>query len=248
MNLAWFRFYAELNEFLPEGLRKSQIPYSFNGKQSVKDAIESLGIPHTEIDMILVNGISVDFSYKLRNEDSISVYPVFESLDISSVTHLRGKPLRDLKFILDVHLGKLAKYLRLCGFDTIYRKDYDDAEIIRLALSEKRIILTHDLGILKNKLVTHGYWIRSQLPEEQIREVLARFDLKNLIRPFTRCIECNGLLTEVPKYEIIERLLPNTRQHFQEYKICPDCDRIYWEGSHFDKMKINIENIIKNIK
>lgn len=248
MNLAWFRFYEELNEFLPEGKRKGQIPYSFNGKQSVKDAIEALGIPHTEIDMILVNGISVDFSYKLRNEDSVSVYPVFESLDISSVTHLRGKPLRDLKFILDVHLGKLAKYLRLCGFDTIYRKDYDDAEIIRLALSEKRIILTHDLGILKNKLVTHGYWIRSQLPGEQLKEVLARFDLKNLIRPFTRCIECNGVLAEVPKNEIIDRLLAKTRQYYEDYKKCPDCDRVYWEGSHFDKMKINIENIIKNIK
>jgi uncharacterized protein with PIN domain len=244
MNLAWFRFYEELNEFLPEGKRESQIPYSIKGKQSVKDACEALGIPHTEIDLILVNGVSVDFSYKLRNEDSVSVYPVFESLDISSVTHLREKPLRDLKFILDVHLGKLAKHLRLCGFDTIYRKDYDDAEIIRLALSEKRIILTHDLGILKNKLVTHGYWVRSQIPEKQLKEVLIRFDLKNLIRTFTRCIECNGVLLEVPKNEIIERLLPKTRQYYQEYKKCPDCDRIYWEGSHFEKMKKFISEIV----
>ena len=248
MNLAWFRFYEELNEFLPEGKRKRRIPYSFNGRQSVKDAIEALGIPHTEIDMILVNGVSVDFSYKLRKEDSVSVYPVFESLDISSVTHLRGKPLRDLKFILDVHLGKLAKYLRLCGFDTNYRNDYNDPEIICLASLEKRIILTRDLGILKNKLVTHGYWIRSQLPEEQLKEVLIRFDLKNMIEPFSRCTECNGVIADVPKTEVMERLLPKTRQYFQEYKKCPDCDRIYWEGSHFEKMKKNIEKIIRNTK
>lgn len=222
--------------------------YSFTGRPTVKDAVEALGVPHTEIDMILVNGISVDFSYKLRNEDAISVYPVFESMDISTVTHLREKPLRDPKFILDVHLGKLAKYLRLSGFETYYEKAYDDNEIIRRALSGHLTVLTRDLGILKNKLVTRGYWVRSQLPGEQLREVLIRFDLKNLLKPFTRCTICNAILADAGKIEVEDQLLPKTRLYYQEYKKCPDCGRIYWKGSHFEKMKKNLEKIIRNIK
>jgi uncharacterized protein with PIN domain len=248
MNLAWFRFYEELNEFLPSGKRKKGFPYSFYGTPSVKDAIEALGVPHVEIDLILVNGLSVSFSYKLKNADSVSVYPVFESFDITPVTHLREKPLRDLKFILDVHLGKLAKYLRLCGFDTYYRNGYNDQEIISLSLSDKRIILTRDIGLLKNKQVNHGYWIRSQHPDEQLKEVLKRLYLNNQIRLFTRCAECNGILSDVPKEEILDRLLPKTRMYYQEYKKCPGCDRIYWKGSHYDRMKKNVENIIEIIK
>lgn len=248
MNLAWFRFYEELNDFLPEGKRKLLFPFSFNGNPSVKDGIEALGVPHVEVDMILVNGISVDFSYKLRNEDYLSVYPVFESLDISSVTHLREKPLRDIKFILDVHLGKLAKNLRLCGFDVYYRKDCDDQEIINLALSERRIILTRDIGILKNKQVTHGYWIRSQHPEEQLKEVFMRLDLKNQIKLFTRCSVCNGLLEDVSKKDIMNRLLPRTRLFYRKFRKCPCCDRIYWKGTHYERMKKSIDSIIKIIK
>ena len=247
MNLAWFRFYEELNEFLPSVKRKQLFSYSFNGNPSVKDAIEALGVPHVEVDLILVNSLSVDFSYKLRNEDSVSVYPVFESFDITPLTHLRGKPLRDLKFINDVHLGKLAKYLRLCGFDTCYRTDYNDQEIISLASSDKRIILTHDVELLKNKQVTHGYWIRSQHLNEQLKEVFLRFDLKNQIRPFNRCMECNGLLTNVSKKDIQDRLLPKTLEYYHKFKKCSDCDRIYWEGSHYERMKKYIDCIIKNV-
>jgi uncharacterized protein len=248
MNLACFRFYEELNEFLPEFQRKQYIPYSFIGNPSVKDTIEALGIPHVEVDMILVNGISVDFSYKLRKDDSVSVYPVFENLDISSVTHLREKPLRNLKFILDVHLGKLAKYLRLCGFDTLFRKELEDQDIISLSLSENRIILTRDIGILKNKQVTHGYWIRSQYPVKQLEEVFMRLDLKNQIRLFVRCMECNDLLLDVSKKEIMDRLLPKTQQFYRRFRKCPGCDRIYWKGSHYERMKKFIESTIGIIK
>jgi uncharacterized protein len=247
MSLAWFRFYEELNDFLPLGKRKKLFPYSFIGTPSVKDSIEALGVPHAEVDLVLVNSTSVDFSYKLRNADSVSVYPVFESFDISPVTHLREKPLRDTKFILDVHLGKLAKYLRLCGFDAFYRKDYNDLEIIKISLSDKRIILTHDVGLLKNRRVTHGYWIRSQLIYEQLKEVFCRFNLKNLIRPFVRCMECNGLLGEVLKEDILDRLLPETCKYYQKFKKCPDCDRIYWEGSHYERMRKYIDCLIKNV-
>jgi uncharacterized protein with PIN domain len=245
MSLIWFRFYEELNDFLPSSKRKKLIPYEFTGNPSVKDAIEAQGIPHVEVDLILVNNLSKDFSYKIQDGDSVSVYPVFESIDISSVTRLRKKPLRNLKFIADVHLGKLTKYLRLCGFDTYYRPDCSDKEIIAIALTDKRVILTRDKELLKNRQITHGYWIRSQSPDEQLKELVIRFDLKNLVSLFDRCMECNGILKIVSKEEIKERLLPKTRQYYLNFKMCPDCNRIYWDGSHFKRMKVQIENLLR---
>jgi uncharacterized protein len=244
MNTAYFRFYEELNDFLPQVKRKKIFQYLFYGNPSVKDAVEAIGIPHTEVDLILVNGMSVDFSYRLKNEDNVSVYPVFESFDISSVTHLREKPLRDLKFVADVHLGKLTKYLRLCGFDTYYKTEFDDQEIIDLAISDKRVILTRDKELLKNKKVTHGYWIRSIQPDKQFKEVFFRFDLKRHTTLFTRCLECNGVLLNVTKEEIAHRLLPKTKQYYRKFKKCPGCDRIYWYGSHYQNMKNHIGSLI----
>jgi uncharacterized protein len=243
MNLAYFRYYEELNEFLPKSKRKTEFAYSFNENQTVKDAIEALGIPHTEVDLILVNSESVSFSYRMKDGDRISVYPVFESIDITGLTHLRPEPLRDPRFILDVHLGRLAKYLRLCGFDTLFSAYYEDREIIETAATENRIILTRDKGILKNKMVTHGYWIRSQKHEEQLREVFIRFDLRNRITLFTRCIRCNTPVRAVRKEDIITRLQSRTSQFFSEFNLCPFCDRLYWNGSHYDTMKKIIEKI-----
>ncbi len=193
------RFYEELNDFLPKDKKKVTFEHTFSGKMTVKDIIESLNVPHTEIDLILLNGKSVDFNARPESGDRISVYPVFESLDISNVTRLRPEPLRNPRFILDVHLGKLAKYLRMLGFDSLYQNDFEDDEIIEISIKEKRIILTRDLGILKNNKVTHGYWIRSQKPKVQMNEVLNRFDLSNQIEPLNRCIECNGKIAEVDK-------------------------------------------------
>jgi uncharacterized protein with PIN domain len=248
MNLACFRFYEELNDFLPLEKKKEFFPYFFNGNPSVKDAIEALGVPHVEIDLILVNSLPVDFSYKLKNGDIVSVYPVFESFDITSVTHLRANPLREVKFILDVHLGKLTKYLRLSGFDSYYQTGFNDQEIINMAVANYRIILTRDKELLKNKKVTHGYWIRSRYPDEQLKEVFLRFDLKNQILPFSRCMECNGILEDVSKKEISHRLLPKTLQYYYKFKKCPDCDRVYWKGSHYERMKEYVDNIIKILK
>ena len=245
MKTAWLRFYEELNDFLPSYRKKQSFQHSFKGDPSVKDIIESLGVPHTEVDLILVNGRSVDFSYKPGNEDQVSVYPVFESLNISELTHLRHKPLRKVKFIADVHLGKLVRYLRLLGFDTLFDRDSDDNEIIDISVSGKRIILTRDRQLLKNKRVTHGYWIRSSHPREQIREVVDRFDLRNDLKTFTRCMECNGILSEISKEEVSGDLLPNTRQYYQVFRRCADCGKIYWEGSHFENMKKEIRNLLK---
>lgn len=231
-----FRFYAELNDFLAPPRRQKTFAYTFNGSPSIKDTIEAMGIPHTAVDIILVNGTSVDFSHHLSPGDRVSVYPVFESFDVTPLIRLRSEPLRDPAFILDVHLGKLARMLRMLGFDTLYRNDYDDPEIIRIARREDRIILTRDRGILKNSLVTHGYWVRSERAEEQSREVLEQFDLFRLIKPFSRCISCNGLLEDISKEKILDRLPPKTKLAFKEFRICTGCGKIYWPGSHYQAM------------
>lgn len=247
MKKAQFRFYEELNDFLPENRKKVPFQYAFMGRPSVKDAIEALGVPHTEIDLILVNGTSVDFSHKLNDGDIVSVYPLFESLDISPVTRLRAKALRETRFILDAHLGRLAKHLRLCGFDCLFNNHYSDPEIIDIALDKGRIILTRDRALLMNSRVSHAYWIRSQDPREQLKEVIIRFDLKGMVNMFTRCMECNTALEEVDKKDIEDRLQPGTRRYFQEFKLCPGCQRIYWKGTHYQDMLKFIDNIIKDI-
>ncbi len=240
---AVFRFYEELNDFLPVRKQKQEISLEFEGSPSVKDAIECLGVPHTEVDMILVNGEAVGFSHLLSGNERIAVYPCFESLDISGVTGLRPRGLRQTRFILDVHLGKLARYLRLVGFDSVYEKDYDDREIARRSVSEKRILLTRDVGLLKYKDITHGYWLRSQQALIQLREVLERFDLYSSLCPFSRCMECNSLIEKISREEALEYIPPKTRTYFTDFYRCSGCRKIYWEGSHYDRMKHLVEEI-----
>jgi uncharacterized protein with PIN domain len=244
-NTARFRFYEELNDFLPPARRKTEFIYTFNGNPSIKDAVEALGVPHTEADMILVNGASVDFSYHLKNNDAVSVYPVFEALDVAGATRLRVQPLREPKFICDVHLGKLARKLRMLGFDALYRNDYSDARIIEISLTEKRCVLTRDRGILKNNRVTHGYCVRSPEAFAQLAEVLARFDLFSLIRPFVRCMECNRPVGRIDKASIIDKLQPDTIRYFGEFFQCEGCGKVYWKGSHYEKMLKFMESIRK---
>jgi uncharacterized protein with PIN domain len=243
MNKAWFRFYEELNDFLPSSRRKQEFMFEFENDPSVKDVIESLGVPHPEVDLILINGGSADFSRKLQDGDRVSVYPVFESLDISDVQHLRPAPLRETKFILDVHLGKLARYLRLSGFDSEYDPGLKDNVIISRSLSGKRIILTRDKMLLKNRRVTHGYFVRSANPHVQIEEVVRRFDLASQMKAFTRCLECNVRVEDVSKEHIIDRLPEKTRTFYDRFWICPSCKRIYWEGSHYERMKEFVEKL-----
>ncbi len=240
---AFFRFYEELNDFLPEEKRKVRFTYEFIDRTSVKDMIESLGVPHSEIDMVLVNGGSVDFNYIVLNEDEISVYPVFESLDISNVQHLRYKPLREPKFIADVHLGSLARYLRMLGFDVFYKNNLSDEEIIETALQERRAILTKDRDLLKNNRITHGYWIRNDSIEGQLKEVIERFDLKENINEFMRCLECNSILIPVEKHKIEDRLPPKVKEWQDQFWYCENCDKIYWRGTHYEKMIKFIEHL-----
>ena len=236
MHKIQIRFYEELNDFLPTEKKKKRFAHQFIDRTSVKDLIESLGVPHTEVDLILVNGKSVNFKYIINDGDDISVYPVFESFDISGVQHLRPKPLRKPKFIADVHLGRLARYLRVMGFDVLYKNDFEDDEIVRTSLKERRAILTRDRGILKRNEVTHGYWVRSIKVEEQVKEVLKRFDLKNEIKEFSRCVECNEPLKSIKKETIIDQLPPKVAATQSEFYVCPSCKKTYWKGTHYQRM------------
>jgi len=240
---ASFRFYAELNDFLPAARKQAEFSHPFNGRVSIKDMIESLGVPHTEIDLILVNGESVDFSYIVQGGDRIAVYPVFESFDITPLVRLHPQPLRDPRFVLDTHLGKLASYMRMVGFDTLYRNDYEDSELARVSKDEHRTLLTKDRGLLKRSMVTHGYCVRETNPRLQLVEILRRFDLFNLIDPFRRCIRCNDLIDPVAKEAILDRLTPDTRQYYDEFRMCRTCSQIYWKGSHYQHMQQFIDQV-----
>ena len=243
MRVAVFRFYEELNDLLPLARKKVSFEYAFRGSPSVKDAIEAIGVPHTEVDLIVVDGRSVGFDYPLGDGDRIAVYPTFEAVDISPLTRLKARPLRDTRFVADAHLGKLARLLRMMGFDTLYHRDSGDADVVARSIEERRIILTRDRGILKYKSVTHGHFVRSTEPREQGREVLERFDLRSQIEPFARCMLCNGCIVEVAREEVADKLLPRTAADFEDFYRCESCGKIYWRGSHYDKMKKLIDTL-----
>jgi uncharacterized protein with PIN domain len=224
-----FCFHDELNDILPSQKRGSEITLRFNSDQSVKHLIESLGVPHTEIGRVLVNGQSADLSMLLRNGDRIDVYP-------PARINLSGPNHADAYFVADNHLGQLAVYLRMLGFDTLYRNDYQDDELAQISSLENRILLTRDRRLLMRNLVQHGYWVRSKVPRQQLVEVLRRFGLCEQIVPFKRCMRCNGLLQHVNKEQVLNRLKPLTKKYYEQFRLCPDCQGIYWQGSHYTRM------------
>ncbi len=244
MNQAIFQFHAKLNVFLSDDRQHQTFTYEFKGNPSIKDAIESLGVPHPEVDVIIVNGVSVDFAYLLQNSDRCNVYPIFASVEAAKIIPLRPEP--EPRFVLDLHLGKLAGYLRRLGFDTLYRNDYPDEELAYVSSTENRILLTRDIGLLKRGIVTHGYWVRDKDPQQQLREVLRRFNLFDAIAPFSRCIKCNGSVKSVPKESILEQIPPKTRETHKEFRQCLDCGKIYWKGSHYEKMLQFIAEVRKD--
>ena len=242
MARATFRFYAELNDFLPPS-RRQEFSYEFQRRAAVKDLVEALGVPHTEVDLILVNGVSVDFAYPVQDGDRVSVYPTFESLAVEPAVRLRPGPLREPRFVLDVHLGKLSTYLRLLGFDTLYRNDYSDAELARISSEEGRLLLTRDRGLLKRGMVSHGYYVRATEPFAQLVEVLRRLDLFGAVRPFHRCVKCNGTVEPVAKESVLEALLPKTRLYYDDFYRCVACGRVYWRGSHYERMERLVDRV-----
>ncbi|HSM54599.1 MAG TPA: Mut7-C RNAse domain-containing protein [Candidatus Sulfomarinibacteraceae bacterium] len=237
MKRATFRFYGELNEFLPPPRRQHPLSFPLNDRTSVKHPIESMGVPHTEVELILANSRPVDFTYLLQPGDYVSVYPPFHNLDISPLPALRPPLAPPVRFLLDVHLGRLATYLRLLGFDALYRNDYDDEELADLAAESGRVLLSRDRRLLMRKQVTYGQCLRTRDPRAQLEAVLRRFDLYAQIDPWQRCLACNGPLRPVPKEEVLHRLEPKTKRFYDEFHICEDCGKVYWKGSHYPRMR-----------
>lgn len=235
------RAYQELNDFLRPARRGREFEVIVSGSPSVKDVVESIGIPHTEVDVILINGESVGFDRPVRDGDRVAVYPQFESLDVASLQRLRPAPLRRPRFVLDGHLGRLAAYLRLFGFDCLYQPGWEDRELAAISAREVRILLTRDRGLLKRKEVTRGYCLRDVHPRRQLVEVLRRFDLLGAARPLTRCMACNGDLGRVDKAEVIAVIPPDVAERQEAFNRCRSCGRVYWEGSHFDRLTALIQ-------
>lgn len=238
-----FRFYAELNDFLAPSRRRGAFLHHVESRTTVKDAIESLGVPHPEIDLILANEVPVAFAYAVQDGDRVAVYPMLRALDNPAPDLLRP-PLTDFRFVLDIHLGKLAVYLRMLGLDTLYRNDYADDELARIAGSENRILLTRDRGMLKYNAVVYGYFVRETAPPRQLREIVRRYNLRSATTPFHRCLQCNTPLEPVPKSEIMHRLLPKTKLYYDDFRLCPGCGQIYWRGSHYERMRHLVERIL----
>ena len=232
-----FRFYEELNDFLHEDRRKRGFPIEIDRARSVKDAIESAGVPHTEVDLILVDGHSVDFTHVLRGGERVAVYPMFEALDIASVQRLRPMPLRYPRFVADGHLGKLARHLRMAGFDTLWMNDRPDDEIVQASIADKRTILTRDKAMLRRRDVSRGYFVRATDSEKQLAEVLHMLQIEALVKPFTRCRECNAVLEDVAKEQVIGELPDRVKTLYDRFRRCPGCRRVYWRGSHFSRME-----------
>jgi uncharacterized protein with PIN domain len=244
MQYAEFHVYSTLNDFLPPERRQTPFTHLIKEKTSIKDAVESLGIPHPEIDLIVVNEESVDFSYSVQDGDRIHLYPVFATPEQDVVSKVRPAPLQHLRFVLDVHLGKLATSLRLLGFDVWYRNHADDGELAAISSQEQRILLTQDRGLLKRRIVTYGYFVRSRNPQEQLLEVIQRFKLSNQATPLTRCLCCNGCLKSVAKEAIADQLLPLTQEFYDEFVQCQTCHQIYWKGTHYERLQQRVaENI-----
>jgi uncharacterized protein with PIN domain len=236
MRQAIFRFYAELSDFLPPERRRIAFPHVFLLPASIKDMIESLGVPHTEVDLILVHATPVEFTYLVQDGDRVSVYPAFTSLDVSSVIQLRPQ-LQEFRFVLDAHLGRLATYLRMLGFDTLYQSRCDDQDLSHTSASQDRVLLTRDRGLLKRGEVIYGYFVRATEPRRQLLEVLRRFNLFRLAAPFQRCLRCNCPLQPIAKESISDRLPRRTAERYNDFHICPSCNRLYWAGSHHAHMQ-----------
>jgi uncharacterized protein with PIN domain len=240
---ATFRFYEELNDFLPPARRKQEFGVRCARAATTKHMIEALGVPHTEVEVVLVNGESVGFEQVLRDGDRVAVYPKFEALDVRPLLRVREAPLRTTRFLAASHLGGLARLLRLAGFDTLYENGLTDAQTEARARDEGRIVLTRDRELLKRRGITHGCFVRALRPREQLREVVVRLDLARSLRPFSRCLACNALLEPVEKRQVEHRLPPNVRDGHDRFSACTGCGRVYWEGSHWRRMRAIIEEV-----
>lgn len=242
-----FRFYEELNDFIAPERRQRTFSHACPAESTVKHAIETFGVPHTEVELILIDGVSVGFGERLHEGNRVAIYPKFESLDISPLLRLRDHPLRRTRFVADAHLGGLARLLRMAGFDTVYDNHFADAEIERIADHDGRIVLSRDRELLKRRSISHGCYVRALKPDAQLAEILARLDLTDSLHPLSRCLECNVPLEAVDKARIVERIPPNVRQQHQRFSTCCACRRVFWEGSHWQRMRERLARAVEAV-
>lgn len=238
MKVVLFDVDPTLQPLLRRDLRGQPVEMRFRGPQSVKHLVESLGIPHTETGPFAVNGKTAGQEYIVQDGDRIEVRPVA----------LVAEETVEPRFVLDGHLGRLASHLRMLGLDCLYNNAYEDVELVRISIEEGRILLTRDRLLLMHKVITQGYLLRSLEPSEQLDEVIQRYNLVKWVRPFERCMNCNHPLEPVPKESVLEKLEPLTKKYYDEFKLCPDCDQVYWKGSHYERMLDVIEKLTKQMQ
>jgi uncharacterized protein with PIN domain len=244
MVAATFRFYEELNDFLAPARRGHEFVCGCARAATTKHMIEALGVPHTEVELVLVNGESVGFNRRLSDGDRVAVYPKFEALDIAPLLRVREQPLRVTRFIADSHLGGLARLLRMSGFDTLHDNHFRDDEIERIGSAESRIVLTRDRDLLKRRGITHGCYVHAVRPAQQLREIFTRLDLARSARPFTLCLRCNAPLHSIDKAQVEAVLPPTVRAHYEQFSFCDVCRRVFWEGSHWRRMRSMLEELL----
>lgn len=230
--VAVLSFDAALDRFLAPVRRGGPVTVEIDRARSAKDAIESLGVPHTEVGGLAIDGRAAPLEALLRGGEQVAVAACAEEADPAPEAP---------RFVADAHLGKLARHLRLAGFDCLWSKDWDDDALVDAAVAQDRVVLTRDKGVLRRRAVTHGRFVRAIESEAQLAEVVRAFGLRGQLRPFSRCRECNVPLEDVSKSEI-EALLPEkVRALYTRFKRCPGCARVYWEGTHFERLRAVLE-------
>ena len=244
MVTAHFRFYAGLNDFLAPHRRHREFACACARAATAKHMIEALGVPHTEVTILLVNGESCGFDRLLRDGDRVAVYPAFKTLDVRPLQRLAALPAGPLRFAADVHLGGLARMLRMAGFDTLYDQHADDPDLAALAAREARIVLTRDRDLLKRRNVAHGCYVRALKAADQLKEIVERLDLAAQARPFTLCLHCNAPLHAVDKALVLDQLPPAVQAAHTEFSICDVCHGVFWKGSHWKRMCEVLANLV----
>lgn len=235
-------FWGNLKELLRPPFRgQKRVDYDLTRQASVKDIIEALGVPHTEVGRLTVSGREISFFAPGVNHETLDVYPLSPPVDVTTPSLLRPEPLPGITFAVDMNVGKLSTLLRMAGFDTFYQNDISDPRLVEVAVREKRILLSKDTDLLKRKEVVFGYLVREIHPEKQLAEIVHLFGIKEQFKPLSRCLRCNGLLQPVGKQQIIEQLEPLTKKYYDSFRQCQGCGKIYWPGSHRDKMLLVLD-------
>ncbi len=238
------RCYAELNDLLPPELRFRDIAFHLPAPCTVADVLQRAGTPESQVDVALCNGTSVTPDTVLADGDRLSVYPVFETFDVSAITRMRDRALRTPAFVADVHLGSLARFLRMLGFDTVYERTSTTETIIAISMSEGRVLLSRSRTLVRDPRVSHCLFIPSPDPRTQLIEVIRHHQLASSIRPFARCIECNDPVAPIDRETVLSRLPASVRSTDLAFRICRRCDRVYWDGSHVARMRAFIDQVI----